>query len=187
MITREEVRKAFPDLSLLVVPDQALDQDFTNVAARRVLTEVGLPRWVGETITFDPRVRDKVRSVADVLSEYGKDVPDRPRHRYIIGTIKEDLILVDGKSGAVYQMAGEGDVRVQFLSAGLDEFVQFLCYLQDGIGRIYAPEFSPEQWDEGASQLAAEAMIKLRDIDPDAYTRAESTWHEIVENLVFAE
>jgi hypothetical protein len=187
MITHEEVRETFPGLSLLVVQDRALDQEFTNTDARRILTEVGLPRGVGEQITFDPRIRDKVRSAEEVLTNYDDGTPDRPRHRYLIGTLWGDLIMVDGKSGTVYQMPEEGEFSYNFLSSSLDKFVELLCYLQKGIDRVYAPELSTEQWDEGAAQLAADAMVALRELDPEAYAHAESIWRDIVESLVFAD
>lgn len=187
MITHEELRETFPDHSLLVVQEGALDQEFTNLDARKILTEVGLPWGVGEQISFDPRIRDKLRSAVEVLSGYDSDAPNPSRHRYLVGTLWGDLLMVDGKSGGVYQMPGEGKIRYNFLSANLDKFIEFLCYLQKEIGRIYVPALSAEQWDEGAVQLAEDAMAKLCGIDPEAYTHAEATWRSIVASLVFAD
>jgi hypothetical protein len=185
MTSHDELEEAFEGEKVLQAAPEALDEGFTDPSARRVLLDVGLPRGLTDFMVFDPRLRGRVRTAAEALGEF-EDVPaGRFDGLYHLGVAGSDLLLVDGRSGAVVLMDSQENLTP--LSTGLDRFLEFLVHVQRALTSDYGSDLGYEERMRILDGIRADAIQHVREVDPAGYAGAEDTWEDMVRALVAAE
>jgi hypothetical protein len=131
--------------------------------AKRVLTEVGLPREADLQFTrSDPEwvmAADGVHKYCKIGSDYGTEI----------------CIVTD--SGVVFSLSSSGRHQARFVNSGLEHFVEFLCRVTVARRRLLG--LADEEADAQVEGLEAE----LRARDPRAFSTPNRWWSVIFEQM----
>ncbi|MFI7274519.1 SUKH-4 family immunity protein [Streptomyces sp. NPDC049879] len=166
MVTYESLVLAFPDDDVTVASLVDLPVAVTDPTARRVLTEVGLPEHVEQSLWFE-ELDTPLVTVASSGSGPSAAAVARAGDFYVIGVSTAGLLCLDGASGECYFVDGDGNVLLA--ATRLDLLLEFVWRLKTGIDAGHLGE----GW---AQSLVGE----LRELDPVTFAASEGKWREVV-------
>jgi SUKH-4 immunity protein len=173
-VTRESVTRVFPAQDMSAVEPADLPADLVDPVARRVLTEVGLPRALAGCVYFD-RVGTSMRT----LGAFRKAEPTPPElaDHYVIAVSDYYTMSLDGKTGECFFVTDSGQA---FLAATtLDDFLDFMCQLLTELTTLEGDE-SDDDLDRKEDHLVEE----FRRSDPRALSSSERAWRTTIRRCI---
>jgi len=165
-VTHEQIAEAAEalDESVILLEQRSLPAELRGTPAGRVLTEVGLPRWLGSTVSFHP-----VPKLLDSTAE---------PTLVAVGTANLYDLCVDPATGEVVAYDWRRGRRP--LNTNLPAFVDMLYLMMTELDRLTMVDPGP-----GASRSAARRRlaVALRQSDPGVADLAVSEWWLIFDDL----
>lgn len=170
-LSRADVECAFPDDEIGVAPLGLLPEDLTDPVARRVLTDIGFPEHIEQSLFFEP-LDEPLVTVATAHPDSFATAQEPGAGLFLIGVAaRGGLLGLDGQSGACYFVEGgaTAPVRVRLAATRLDLLLGFLSRLNTAIA------------DGRVDQEAEDGLLdELRTRDPAALSASEDAWRSVI-------
>ncbi|MGW2823181.1 SUKH-4 family immunity protein [Streptomyces sp. NPDC001443] len=149
-----------------------------NEAAKRILTEVGIP----EQLTYEIFFRDigsELITMRDFIRRLGKFDTTEVDDFFLIGSgPNSGTILLDGATGNVISWSDPG---TRMINSSLDKFVEFLQHIQLNINDFEDRDWPDEERTEG---YLHNFSLRLEEIDPEPFPQARDYW-EVILRAIF--
>ena len=147
-------------------------------AARRFLTEAGLPREAGYDISFD-RPEDELPTLPEAFPN-GYDFPSEYNCMHPIGVDGATLLCLEEGTGHVYSIDIDGqNIPTRFVNSSLPALAE--CLL---VNRVTSPEARTdsggEDEDEAMRSLVRGLGDDMRRIDPEAMRDPDNYWPQFL-------
>lgn len=173
MVTNKQVREWFPDSDVVIVPAGVLPGRVTDDAARRVLTEAGLPEGVFGVLDLDANLAGRMRVLGEMYAERSNQPPAGSADLVLLGFAGRQYLALDGATGEVLQ-ADEG-FGVRPFAPSLETFLAALAAVTEQVNKyLWKPH------ELSADDLVARAAKEL----PRGDHAAEPAWRSFVGDVL---
>jgi len=125
LITHEQLVETFGEDEVLLAPAELLEDRVTDPEALRVLTEVGLPDSLFETLSFEDFTDGPPRTLAGTFLSTADGMPERVRDYLIVANgVGGGVACLDGADGRVYWFRPGDTEPYGLLNSSLGQFVE---------------------------------------------------------------
>ncbi|MFI0943780.1 SUKH-4 family immunity protein [Streptomyces sp. NPDC021020] len=187
MITHEQLVETFGEDEVFLVPTELIEDQVTDPEARRVLTEVGLPDSLFETLSFEDFTDGPARTLAETFFSTAQGMPESVRDYLIVANgVGGGVACLDGADGRVYWFRPGDTEPYGLLSTSLGQFVEVVKALYARIMPlgIYLPPDADEQRVAAIQRRIEETMEgivdQVRELDPAVFDNPSLIWQVII-------
>ncbi|MEO3830355.1 SUKH-4 family immunity protein [Actinomadura sp. B10D3] len=187
MITHEQLVETFGEDEVLLAPAELLEDQVTDPEALRVLTEVGLPDSLFETLSFEDFTDGPPRTLAETFFSTADGMPERVRDYLIVANGPGGgVACLDGADGRVYWFRPGDTEPYGLLNSSLGQFVEVVNALYPEIAWrvIYLPPDASEERvaaiQRGIEETMEGMVEEVRELDPAAFDSPLLIWQVII-------
>lgn len=173
--THDELTELFPSFGVYVYEQDVIPTGINDRPARDILSEVGLPTFVTSALNFNFRGHEELM-LKPVEDLYGEDCPPNIRGLFLLGLWSLSQIVLDGVSGEVLLVDGQGGRRR--MATNLRTLVLCLRFMQKEVFFVAASDEEPPE------VLTERLVAGFSAIDPAVAAESEDIWREVVQELL---
>jgi len=182
VVTHAELVDNFGEDWVSTLPAEAAEQQVTDADARRVLTEVGLPKSLLEVLTIGDFRRTQPETLGEVLGSTAAGLPPHTLDYLVIATGMGGEACLDGSNGRVYWFKAGDSRSFGLVSSSLDRFVETLHRLwrelPDDLGLEYDDDDDGQ--DDEVTVEFRRLVAELRPVDPEGFDSPVMFWQHVI-------
>ncbi|WP_436772341.1 SUKH-4 family immunity protein [Yinghuangia sp. YIM S09857] len=172
MVTTEDLKQTFGTTRIRIADPSAVPARVVSESARRVMTEIGLPPGILNTVLINSEVVS-FPWLSDILERSGKEVPEHYENLVRLGSFGAGSACFDAVGGEVkLAILARPQVIPPVINSDLYKFVEFLYEIE-----LERRRFERDGDMEAHLRIAAE---RLRELDPPVMGEL-SPWPTILE------
>lgn len=181
VITHAELVDEFGEDWISTLPREVAEQRVSDADARRVLSEVGLPKSLLEILTIGDFRRTPPPSLGEMLGGTAAErLPAHTLDYLVIATGMGGAVCLNGSDGRVYWYKAGDSQSFGLVSSSLEQFVEILHRLWHGLPDDLGLEYEDGggEDDEVTAELRR-LVSELRPLDPEGFDSPVMFWQHV--------